>query len=131
MSVCLRDPIHRLIRNPSPEQMEDELENEHENVPPPPPVRTMRDHLNPTRITQLSCIVAPAGVGADVFTVKPPHLQMLPHFHGMHSENPYSHIHDFDEVVHTIVNTQAQLDSERMKLFPFSSRTTPKVGLIP
>ena len=82
MSRFTRDHTHRLVRNLTPplEPMEDE--NPNANVPL---VCTMQDIYNPTRITQRSCIVAPGGNAQNIFTVKPQHIQMLPHFHGMSS----------------------------------------------
>ena len=89
------------------------------------PEITMRDFLNANRVTPLSCIVAPTG-NANVFTVKAQHLQMIPHFHGMQTENPYLHVRDFEEVVGTICGNAGQLPSARMKLFPFSLKDHAK-----
>ena len=80
------------------------------------PAFTMRDFLNPNRVTPRSCIINPVGNANATFTVKANHLQMLPHFHGMQNENPYLHVRDFEEVVGTICSNALQLQSARMKL---------------
>ena len=50
-----------------------------------------------------------------------PHLvPLLPTFHGMESENPYSHIREFEEVCNTFKEETATADLMRLKLFPFT-----------
>ena len=115
-----RDHTLRLVRNPTPpppemENGQNNGNNGNNNRDIVPEI-TMRDFLNPNRVTPLSSIVNPTG-NANVFTVKAQHLQMIPHFHGMQNENPYLHIRDFEEVVGTICSNAAQLPSARMKLF--------------
>ena len=120
MSVYTRDQSGRLVRNPNPPPLET-MENNNE-IPGNNnalPVRTMRDILNPARITHPSCIVAPGANAQNIFTVKPQHIQMLPHFHGLPSEQPYLHIRDFEEVVHTFCTNILQVESAKMKLSPF------------
>ena len=50
--------------------------------------RTMRDHIHPPRVSAPSCIVPPL----EDIIIKPYIVPPLPTFHGMESENPYSHI---------------------------------------
>ena len=52
--------------------------------------RTMRDHIHPPRVSAPSCIVPPA---EDV-AVRPYLVPLLPTYHGMENENPYTHIRD-------------------------------------
>ena len=57
----------------------------------PTAYRSMRDHIHPPRVSAPSCIIPPA---EDV-AVRPYLVPLLPTFHGMENENPYSHIRDF------------------------------------
>ena len=52
--------------------------------------RSMRDHIHPPRVSAPSCIIPPA---EDV-AVRPYLVPLLPTFHGMENENPYTHIRD-------------------------------------
>ncbi|KAL6337927.1 hypothetical protein AAG906_005392 [Vitis piasezkii] len=60
--------------------------------------RSMRDHMHPPRMSAPSCIVPPI----EQLVIRPHIMPLLPTFHGMESENPYSHIKEFEEV--SIVN---------------------------
>jgi len=55
-------------------------------------VRTLKDHMNPTRTSAPSCIVFPPD--AFHFNFKPGIIQLLPTFHGLELENPYLHLTD-------------------------------------
>ncbi|KAL9384339.1 hypothetical protein Peur_021349 [Populus x canadensis] len=59
-------------------------------------VRTLRDHMNPTRTSAPSCIVFPPD--AFHFNFKPDIIQLLPSFHGLDLENPYLDLREFEEV---------------------------------
>jgi len=50
-------------------------------------VRTLRDHMNPTRTSASSCIVFP--LDASHFNFKSGIIQLLLSFHGLDLENPY------------------------------------------
>ena len=54
----------------------------------------MRDHIHPPRVSAPSCIIPPA----DDVEVRPCLVPLLPTFHGMENENPYTHIREFEEV---------------------------------
>ena len=63
--------------------------------------RSMRDHIHPPRVSAPSCIVPPLeDIIIKPYIVPPPKdiiikpyiVPLLPTFHGMESENPYSHI---------------------------------------
>ena len=127
MSVYTRDQFRRLVRNPTPTPLET-MKNKNE-IPGNNNallVRTMHDILNPARITHPSCIVAPSVNAQNIFTVKPQHIQMLPHFNGLPSEQPYLHIRDIEEVVHTFCTNILQVESAKMKLFSFSLKDAAK-----
>ena len=57
----------------------------------PTAYRSMRDHIHPPRVSAPSCIIPPT---EDV-AVRPNLVPLLPTFHGMENENPYTHIRDF------------------------------------
>jgi hypothetical protein len=63
-------------------------------------VRTLRDHMNPTRTSVPSCIVSP--LDASHFNFKPSIIQLLPSFHGLDLENSYLYLREF-EVCYTII----------------------------
>ena len=50
--------------------------------------RSMRDHIHPPRVSAPSCIVPPA----EDMVVRPYLVPLLPTFHGMENEYPYTHI---------------------------------------
>ena len=56
--------------------------------------RSMRDHIHPPRVSAPSCIIP---LAKDV-AVRPYLVPLLPTFHGMENENPYTYIRDFEEV---------------------------------
>lgn len=57
--------------------------------------KTMQEYLYPNQIFTPSCIVTPS---ANVLSVKSGMLQVLPHFHGLASENPCAHIIELEEL---------------------------------
>ena len=60
----------------------------------PTTYRSMRDHKHAPRVSAPSCIIPPAEGVAE----RPYWVPLLPTFHGMEKENPYTHIRDFEEV---------------------------------
>ena len=61
--------------------------------------------------------------------IRPYFVPLLPQFHGMENENPYTHIKDFEEVCHTFQERTASIDLMRCKLFPFTLKDKAKVWL--
>ncbi|RVW24612.1 hypothetical protein CK203_113839 [Vitis vinifera] len=53
-------------------------------------------------------------------------VPLLPQFHGMENENPYTHIKDFEEVCHTFQEGTTSIDLMRLKLFPFTLKDKAK-----
>ena len=47
-------------------------------------------------------------------------MPLLHTFHGMESENPYSHIREFEDVCNTFKEETAIVDLMGIKLFPFT-----------
>ncbi|KAL6342768.1 hypothetical protein AAG906_016602 [Vitis piasezkii] len=60
---------------------------------------------------------------------KASYCALLPNFHGMESENPYSHIKEFEEVCNTFREGGASIDLMRLKLFPFTLKDKAKIWL--
>ncbi|XP_058211404.1 uncharacterized protein LOC131323568 [Rhododendron vialii] len=114
------------VRTPPRERMAGNGEGE---MPPVVPERTMSDYMNPARSTPRPTIVLPATTDANNFTVKMHHINMMPSFYGKDKECPYTHMRAFEELVSTIVSTPAQLESAKLKLFPFSVKDKAKIWL--
>jgi hypothetical protein len=90
-------------------------------------VRTLRDHMNPTRTSAPSCIVFPPD--ASHFNFKPCIIQLLSSFHGLGLENSYLHLREFEEVCNTYNNLNCSMNTIRLKLFSFSLKDKAKTWL--
>ena len=77
--------------------------------------KSMRDHIHPPRMSAPSCIVPLI----EQMVFRPYLVPLLPTFHGMESENPYSHMREFEEVYNTFKEETVTVDLMRLKLFPF------------
>ena len=107
---------------PSPEEQQSQQGNQRNlNA-----YRSMRDHIHPPRASAPSCIVPPT---TEDMIVRPYILPLLPIFHGMESENPYSHIRDFEEVFNTFKEDSTNLDLMRLKNFPLTLKNKTKIWL--
>ena len=85
----------------------------------------MRDHIHPPRMGALSCIVPPT----EDMVVRPYLVHLLPTFHGVESENPYTHIREFEEVCNTFKEDITTLDLMTLKLFPWTLKDKAKIWL--
>ena len=85
----------------------------------------MRDHIHPPRVSAPSCIVPPP----EDIIIKPYIVPLLPTFHGMESENPYSHIREFEEVCNTFKEDIPNVDLKRLKFFPLTLKDKAKIWL--
>ena len=56
-------------------------------------------------------------------------MPLLPTFHGMESENPYSHIQEFKEVCNTFEEDISNVDLMRLKFFPLTLKDKAKIWL--
>jgi len=90
-------------------------------------VRTLRDHMNSIRTSAPSCIVFPPD--ASHFNLKPDIIQLLPSFHGLDLENPYLYLREFEEVCNTYNDLNCSMNTNRLKLFPFSLKDKAKTWL--
>ena len=87
--------------------------------------RSMRDHIHSPWMSAPSCIVPPT----EQMVVRPYLMPLLPTFHGMESENPYSHMREFEEVCNTFKEETVTVDLMRLKLFPFTLKDKAKIWL--
>jgi hypothetical protein len=90
-------------------------------------VRTLRDHMNPTRTSVPSCIVFPPDTSH--FNFKPDIIQLLHSFHDLDLENPYLYMREFEEVCNTYNDLNCSMNTIRLKLFPFSLKDKAKTWL--
>ena len=87
--------------------------------------RSMRNHIHPPRMSTHSFIVPPT----EDMIVRPYLVPLLPTFHGMKSENPYTHIREFEEVCNTFKEDITTLDLMRLKFFPLTLKDKAKIWL--
>ena len=87
--------------------------------------RTMRDHIHPPRFSAPSCIIPPA----DDVAVRPYLVPLLPTYHGMETENPYTHLRDFEEVCTTFKEGMMDMDLLKLKAFPLTLKDKAKIWL--
>ena len=87
--------------------------------------RTMRDHIHPPRVSAPSCIIPPT---EDV-AVRPYLVPLLPTYHGMENENPYTHLRDFEEVCTTFKEGMMEMDLLKLKTFPLTLKDKAKIWL--
>jgi hypothetical protein len=59
--------------------------------------RSLRDSFAPVVTNSSSCIVLPP-TNATHFDLKPHVIELLPSFHGLDLENPYSHVKKFKDI---------------------------------
>ena len=91
----------------------------------PTAYRSMRDHIHPPRVSAPSCIIPPT---EDV-AVRPYLVPLLPTFHGMENENPFTHIIDFEEVCITFKEGTIDMDLLKLKAFPLALKDKAKMWL--
>ena len=56
-------------------------------------------------------------------------VPLLPTFHGMENENPYTHIRDFEEVCITFKEGAIDMDLLKLKAFPLTLKDKAKIWL--
>ena len=87
--------------------------------------RSMRYHIHPPRVSSPSCIIP----SAKNVAVRPYLVPLLPTFHGMANENPYTHIRDFEEVCTTFKEGAFDMDLIKLKTFPLTLKDKAKIWL--
>ena len=123
MFQWIRNSRGRLIKVNIPQQSESKL-----NLMEPPPkeqksqkgveknpnaFRSMRDHIHSPRMSAPSFIVPLT----EQMVIRPHLVPLLPTFHGMESENSYSHIREFEEVCNTFKEETTTVDSQPSRKF--------------
>ena len=113
--------IHSGQMEPPPEEQQS-----HQGAHRDPNVyRSMRDHIHSPRVSAPSCIVLPA----EDMVSRPYLVPLLPTFHGMENENPYTHIREFEEVCGTFKEGVTDMDLMRLKGFPLTLKDEAKIWL--
>ena len=87
--------------------------------------RSMRYHIHPPRLSAPSCIIPPT---EDV-AMRPYLVPLLPTFHGMENENPYTHIRVFEEVCTTFKEGATDMELLKLKAFPLTLKKKAKIWL--
>ena len=113
--------VHTDTMDPLPEEQQSQA-----GTPMNPTAyRTMRDHIHPPRVSAPSCIIPPA----EDIAVRPYLVPLLPTYHGMENENPYTHIRDFEEVCTTFKEGMMDMDLLKLKAFPLTLKDKVKIWL--
>ena len=122
-------PIEQGSENRVPIDQMDPLPEEQQSQPGTPmnptAYRSMRDHIHPPRVSAPSCIIPPA----EEVAVRPYLVPLLPTYHGMENENPYTHIRDFEEVCTTFKEGMMDMDLLKLKAFPLTLKDKAKIWL--
>jgi hypothetical protein len=90
--------------------------------------RTLRDLFAPVATNSPSCKVLPP-TNATHVDLKPRVIQILPAFHGLDLENPYSHVKKFKDICATFKFQKISEESVHLRLFPFSLHDRAKAWL--
>ena len=113
--------VHSENMDPLPEEQQSQ-----QGTPVNPAAyRSMRDHIHPPRVSAPSCIIP----HAEDVAVRPYLVPLLPTFHGMENENPYTHIMDFEEVCITFKEGMMDMDLLKLKAFPLTLKDKAKIWL--
>nr|CAN60680.1 hypothetical protein VITISV_033696 [Vitis vinifera] len=137
MPKWIRDCGGRLVKLETPHNKELEVilnimettpedqHSHHDHQDNPNEFISMRGRMHPPRMSAPSCIVPPT----EQLVIRPHIVPLLPTFHGMESENPYTHIKEFEDVCNTFREGGASIDLMRLKLFPFTLKDKAKIWL--
>jgi hypothetical protein len=92
--------------------------------------RSLKDLFTPIATNSASCIVLPPP-NAIHFDLKPHVIQLLPSFHGLDLENPYSHVKKFKDISTTFKFQKLFLRNLcTLDFFPSHFKTEPRHGWI-
>ena len=103
----------------------EEQQSQYGTLVNPTTYKSMRDHIHPPRVSAPSCIIPPS----EDMAVRPYLVPLLPTFHGMENENPYTHIRDFEEVCITFKEGTIDMDLLKLKAFPLTLKDKAKIWL--
>ena len=113
--------VHSEQMDPLPE----EQQSQQGTLVNPTTYRSIRDYIHPPRVSAPSYIIPPV---EDV-AVRPYLVPLLPTFHGMENENPYTHIRDFEKVCITFKEGAIDMDLLKLKAFPLTLKDKAKIWL--
>ena len=97
VSTPVKQSCEVIVHSDQMDPLPEEQQSQQGTPVNPTAYRSMRDQIHPPRVSAPSCIIPPA----EEVAVRPYLVPLLPTFHGMENENPYSHIRDFEEVCTT------------------------------
>jgi hypothetical protein len=86
---------------------------------------SLRDLFVPVVTSSHSCIVLPP-TNTTHFDLKSHIIQLLPSFHGLDLENPYSHVKKFTDMCTTFKFQKISEESVDLRLFPWLDSNTPR-----
>ena len=118
---------HRLVRQSTMAEEREHNNGEGAGRIITPPRLSLKQMLMPTRSSTASCLVPPAD--SATFNFKPGVINLLPTFHGLERENPYTHIREFEDVCATCRDGKTSNETIHLNLFPFSLKDRAKVWL--
>ena len=132
-----RNIARRLERISAPQEQSCEVSLNSDKMEPPPKeqqsqqgvyrnpnaYRSMRDHIHPPRVSAPSFIVPPQ----EDMVIRSYIVPLLPTFHGMESENPYSHIQKFEKVYNTFKKDASNMDLMRLNFIPKTLKDKAKI----
>ena len=113
------------VHNDQMDSLPEEQQSQQGTSVNPTTYRSMRDHIHPPRVSASSCIIPPV---KDV-AMRPCLVPLLPTFHGMENENPYTHIRDFEEVCIKFKEGAIDMDLLKLKEFPLTLKVKAKIWL--
>lgn len=91
-----------------------------------PERKSMKSFFIPKNLNQLSCITFQPNVQSD-FNLSPHLLNMVPHYRGTPTEDPYLHIRDFFDLCKMQTVHGLNVEGIRLILFPFSFKDNAKL----
>ena len=112
--------LHNQMQPPPKEQQSQQGVQRNPNA-----YRSMRDQIHPPRVSAISCIVP----HAEDVVVRPYLVPLLPTFHGIENENPYTHIRDFEQVCTTFKEGEIDMELLKLKAFPLNLKDEAKIWL--
>ena len=123
ISTPLEQGCEASVNSENMEPLPKEQQSQQGTTMNPAAYRSMRDHIHPLRVSAPSCIIPPA---EDV-AMRPYLVPLLPTYHGMENENPYTHIRDFEEVCTTFKEGMIDMDLLKLKAFPLTLKDKAKI----
>ncbi|KAI3828507.1 hypothetical protein L1987_02608 [Smallanthus sonchifolius] len=96
---------------------------------PVAPMGGVNGHFRPAISENASPFVPPIP-GMRRFKLRPNYINVLPHFHGMVTEEPYTHLSEFAAICSTIGDENFDQSEVKLRLFQFSLKDRAKQWFI-